>query len=163
MVATLGDMDQRFARFGAGVLAALTAAALSSCTLNAGTAFAEQYEQFLSTQPEVASYAVRGHNDLPANGSADTSVTLHDGLSDETVAATIDRLAAHVPEQKVHRHGLTVSFSATNAEQVLAMVALNTRIDDGRPVSADDTLRRVRSLRVRRRHTGSDRAVRGRR
>lgn len=120
---------------------------LAGCTLNAGSAFAEQYEEYLDTVPEVDTYLIRGNNDLPANGSADTTVTLKDGLTEEQVAAVIAELSGHRVEQKIGDHRLTIRFPTPNGagEQILVSVSLLVNASSG-AIAADDAAGRVERI-----------------
>lgn len=115
-------------RILAGVLVALTAL-VSGCTANAGSAFAEQYGAYLDTVPEVESQQVRGNNDLPGVGSADTQVVLKPDLTAEQVAGVFAKLASHRVDQKVSEHHLSVRFVTPNGSGDDAVVSVYATVD----------------------------------
>ena len=115
-------------RILAGVV--VTASLLvSGCSANAGSVFAEQYGDYLDTVPEVESHQVRGNNDLPGVGSADTQVVLKPGLSAEQVADVFAQLASHRVEQKVSEHHLSVRFVSPNGSGVDAVVSVYATVE----------------------------------
>jgi len=120
---------------------------LAGCTLNAGSAFAEQYEKYLDTVPEVDTYQIRGNNDLPADGSADSTVTLKDGLTADEVAAVTAELASHRVEQTVREHRLSIRFPVANGsgEQIVVSVSFDIRKNTG-PVSVDQAAAMVERI-----------------
>jgi len=125
----------------------LAAVMLAGCTLNAGSAFADQYEEYLDTVPEVDTYQIRGNNDLPGTGSADTTVTLKDGLTDAEIAEVISSLASHRVEKQVREHRLTVRLPAANGsgEQIEVSVSFDIRKSTD-PVSVDEAAAMVERI-----------------
>ena len=124
---------------------AAVVALLAGCTLNAGSAFAEQYSAYLDSVPVVAEHQVRGNNDAPAHGSADTTVTLVAGLDPSRVADVVTELANHRVDQAVGEHRLTVRFWTPNGagEQVLGSVSWSIE-DDADALVVSDVAPHVR-------------------
>lgn len=103
---------------------------LTGCTLNAGSKFADEYERYLDGRDDVIAYQVRGHNDLPGQGSADTRVDLADGLTDAQIAKAVGELAGHPSQRSIAHHNLAVYFDTPNASGRPARVAVFVRTGD---------------------------------
>lgn len=113
----------------AGLLACLIL--VTGCTLNAGTGFADEFGGYLDTRADVDSHRVRGNNDLPGTGSADSRVQLRAGLTDPELAAAISEIATHRADQQIAHHNLTVAFPAENGSGGEAVVSVFLRLGDG--------------------------------
>ncbi len=101
-----------------GLRAALAAVAvavgLSACGgVNAGTDYAEELSAFLDGQAGVAAHDVRGHNDLPTQGSATSLVTLDSELDEAGVVDAAMAIVTHETSTDVNRHDLTTRFTTT--------------------------------------------------
>lgn len=114
-----------------GVLASALVLLLSSCQMNAGTEFASQFGRYLDGRDDVASHRIRGNNDLPGRGSADSRVDLRDGLSDAELARSISEITHHRVARKIAHHNLSFYFPAVNGSGAPATVSVFVRTGDG--------------------------------
>ncbi|MCK0440583.1 hypothetical protein MUG78_14260 [Gordonia alkaliphila] len=115
----------------------VVAGLVTGCTLNAGTEFAAEYEKYLVTRDDVADYDVRGYNNLPGQGNADTRVDLRDGLTDDQIATAISEIARYRTDQKVNHHNLSVFVTTPNGSGAPARVSVFVRTGD-EPVQDTD-------------------------
>ena len=119
-------------RCGAALTGLLTCLlVMTGCTLNAGSGFADEFGRYLDTRSDVESHRIRGNNDLPGTGSADSRVELRAGLTDPELAAAISEIATHRTDQEIAHHNLTVAFPAENGDGGPATVSVFVRLGDG--------------------------------
>ena len=119
---------------GALVAAAAVVAASALVACNDANAFADEYAAYLETQPSVETFRVRPNNTMPGAESVDSTITLRDGMSDDDVTATIQRLAAHQVDERIDEHRLRVTFSARDGEAAVTLLVIpgsdNPRMGD---------------------------------
>lgn len=132
------------------VLLIVVAGLLTGCTVNAGTEFAAEYEQYLDTRDDVVGYDVRGYNPLPTRGTADSRVDLRDGLTDDQIATAISEMARHRTDQSVVHHQLSVFFTTPNGSGAPARVSVFVRTGDQAVQNTDPAalLERVQMVRA---------------
>lgn len=125
MGAVIGESGFRRSPVAASALISatlITASLLAAC--NNANAFADQYAAYLKTQPAVETFRVRPNNTMPGAESVDSTITLRDGMSDEDVTATIQRLAAHRIDERIDAHRLHVTFSARPNDAAVTLLVV---------------------------------------
>ena len=115
--------------------AILGALCLAGCSPNAGTAFGSEFEQYLESRDDVADFTVRGHNDAPFRGSADSEISLVRGLDDARIAQVAAEIADQPLPRSISHHRITLYFDAVNASGAGAAVSVAV------PPGADDAAR----------------------
>lgn len=98
----------------AALAAVVVAVGLSACSgVNAGTDYAEELSAFLDSQEGVETHDVRGHNDLPTQGSATSLVTLESELETAGVVDAAMAIVTHETSTDVTRNDVTMRFTST--------------------------------------------------
>ncbi|MEP6479897.1 MAG: hypothetical protein ABJB03_10930 [Rhodoglobus sp.] len=92
--------------------------------INAGSASADRFREYMADQPGVADVQIAASNDLPFQGSASGTVVLDDGADESTLSAVMDRMAGYLRDRAgnvswwmvAEVDGFTVHVSAVDEE-----------------------------------------------
>ncbi|QTE29988.1 hypothetical protein [Pengzhenrongella sicca] len=106
----------------------LLAGTLSSCRANAATEAGTDFSAELAEVPGVLSVDPGGNNTLPFTGTADATVELEPGTSDERVGEIVDLIGAY---QNEHTTTALTWTSVTVAVGGFALEVVDTRATNG--------------------------------
>ncbi|MFT4187039.1 MAG: hypothetical protein QM621_00495 [Aeromicrobium sp.] len=139
-----------------GVVASALLATVGCGPVDAGSAFAEQFEPYLASNEAVETFTVYGDNTLPWTGGADVDVTMVAGLSDEELVEEVWAITHHEVEHQIG-YSLVIRFPSVAGDGAPATTSLSLSVDE--PAPDDGRAREQIAERVR---LGRDVAALGR-
>ncbi len=128
-------------RTAAALGLALVVTLLAGCgDVNKGTAFANEFQQFLDGRDDLESAEAGGTNPLPWSGTGDVSVEVVAGLSDDEIVDTVWEITAHEVENQVS-YGLEVRFPTKTDAGDPALAAFHVGVPGPAPEEDEAELR----------------------